>query len=152
MRQFSFLFFVVVVLVSTVASAQGWNPEFRGKLEEEIRANDARAAELGPIIARNEHARDDCIRDFQQLSAEARGMRDRAHWFREGANRTMGRFREHLVHQADDLDKNAQRNEQLAATESNMRDQLNALIISLNELRTWHIETSRQLHASLEWR
>ena len=152
MRQVSVLFFAAIVLVSTVASAQGWNPEFRGKLEEEIRANDARAAELGPIIARNEHARDDCIRDFQQLTAEARGMHDRAHWFREGAGRTMGRFREHMVHQAEDLDRNAIRNEQLAAAEKSMSDQLNSIVASLNELRAWHVATSRQLHESLEWR
>jgi hypothetical protein len=151
MRQLSGLFFAVAVLGSAVASAQGWNPDFRNRMGDEIRANEMRAQALNPIIARNTQARNDMMADFQQLMGEAHGMHDRANWFRMSASGIQGRFRDHFMHQADELDRNAQRNEQLAAGQKDLAARLDATIRSLDELRLWHIESARVLRESLMW-
>ena len=152
MRPFPVLVIAVAALSSSLASAQGWNPEFRSRMGEEIRENEARAQALNPIIARNKQARTDMVADVEQLSGQARGMRERARWFRESAAGMDGRYREHFVRQAEELERSARTNDQLAAGQKDLAARLEATIHSLDELRLWHIEVARHLRESLEWR
>ena len=145
------------LLLAGAAQAQGersWDPEMRQRMDAEIREHENGARDLGPLIARNQQARNDLLADADALARQAGAMRQRAEYFRVNAERLAWepRRKEHFERTANELTSSAARHEQLANQHREIARSIENLLRGMEETRNWHIETARRLRDGMSWR